>query len=154
MTLVVAFGSGLLFAVGLVLASMTVPGRVLGFLDVAGDWDPTLVFVMVGAIATFAPLYRLTNRRRPRPKFAATFQGPTKRRIDTRLLTGSALFGIGWGLSGFCPGPALVSAGTLAVESALFVLAMLVGMQAFRWVDRQGERPSAASAGSGGQNAH
>ncbi len=150
MTLVVSFASGLLFAVGLVISGMTIPGRVLGFLDVAGDWDPTLVFVMLGAIVTFAPLYRLSNRR-THPKFAATFQLPTKRRIDARLLTGSVLFGIGWGLAGFCPGPALVSAGTLASKSMLFLLAMLAGMQAFRWLDSRGERDATPSTGSGGQ---
>ena len=138
MTLVIAFVSGLIFAAGLVLSGMTVPGRVLGFLDVAGAWDPTLVFVMVAAIATFAPLFRLSNRRE-RPKLAATFQLPPKRRVDGRLLAGAALFGVGWGLSGFCPGPALVSAGTLSLEPILFVLAMIAGMLAFRWYEARSE---------------
>jgi uncharacterized membrane protein YedE/YeeE len=154
MTLVVAFASGLLFAVGLVLSGMTVPARILDFLDVAGAWDPTLMFVMIGAIATFAPLYRLSNRR-GRPKLAASFQVPTNRGIDRRLVVGAALFGIGWGLSGFCPGPAVVSAGTLAPQPILFVLAMLAGMLSFRWLERQkGEPLSEHELPSGGQNAH
>jgi uncharacterized membrane protein YedE/YeeE len=141
MTLVVAFVSGLLFAAGLVLSGMTEPARVFGFLDVAGSWDPTLAFVMVAAIATFAPLFRLSNRR-DRPKIAASFQLPPKRSIDGRLITGAVLFGIGWGLSGFCPGPAVVSAGALAPKSILFVLAMLAGMMAFRWFEQHLRGPS------------
>ena len=139
MTLVVAFVSGLIFAAGLVLSGMTVPGRVLGFLDVAGAWDPTLTFVMAAAIATFAPLFRLSNRRE-RPKLAATFQLPQQRRIDGRLLGGAALFGVGWGLAGFCPGPSLVSAGTLALEPVVFVLSMIAGMLVFRWYDGRSRR--------------
>jgi uncharacterized membrane protein YedE/YeeE len=140
MTLVVAFASGLLFAAGLVLSGMTEPARVLGFLDFTGAWDPTLVFVMVAAIGTFAPLFHLSNRRE-RPKLAATFQAPRKRRIDGRLIAGALLFGAGWGLSGFCPGPALVSAGSLAPKSILFVLAMLTGMLVFRWFDGRARGP-------------
>jgi len=136
MTLFVAFCSGLLFAIGLAVSGMTEPARILNFLDVAGDWDPSLMFVMLGAVATFAPAYWLTKRRE-RPKFGATFQVPARRAIDARLLLGAGLFGVGWGLAGFCPGPAVVSAGTLAPRSVAFVLAMLAGMQLLRWVDRE-----------------
>ncbi|MFT3925815.1 MAG: YeeE/YedE family protein [Myxococcales bacterium] len=131
MTLFIAFFSGLVFAVGLVLSGMTEPARILDFLDFAGHWDPSLAFVILGAVGVFAPLYKLTNRN-DRPKFAATFQLPTRRNIDGRLLLGAGLFGVGWGLSGLCPGPAVVSAGSLAVPSIVFVVAMLGGMQIFR----------------------
>jgi uncharacterized membrane protein YedE/YeeE len=151
MTLVVAFASGLLFAIGLVLSGMTEPGRIMGFLDVVGVWDPSLLFVMVGAIGVFAPLYRLSLRR-PRPMLAATFHVPGRATIDGRLLGGAALFGIGWGLSGFCPGPAVVSAGTLALEPVLFVLAILVGMQAFRLITSRSDDAPEDTQGSAGQN--
>ncbi|MBI5610634.1 MAG: YeeE/YedE family protein [Deltaproteobacteria bacterium] len=125
-----ALASGLLFGAGLVLADMTNPGRVLNFLDVAGSFDPTLGFVMAGAIAVYAPLYWL-GVRRTKPLAVAKFDLPTLRRVQPRLVLGSALFGLGWGLSGVCPGPALVVAGAGAAPLLLFSAAMMVGMVAY-----------------------
>lgn len=109
-TVVVAAAAGVVFALGLVLADMTSPARVLAFLDLA-RWDPTLAFVMAGAIAVYAPVARLV-RARPAPLLGARFHWPAPAAIDRRLLAGAALFGVGWGLAGYCPGPALVAAGT------------------------------------------
>jgi uncharacterized membrane protein YedE/YeeE len=129
----VAFLSGGLFALGLGVAGMTRPEKVLGFLDLLGDWDPSLALVMVGAIAVHALAHRV---RTGRPLLGGTFQLPTRRDIDVRLVMGAALFGVGWGLAGYCPGPGLVSlAGPLPV-AALFVGAMLGGMALFGWYDR------------------
>lgn len=122
-----AFGAGLLFAVGLGVAGMTDPSNIIGFLDVTGEWDPRLMFVMGGAVATGLVLFRLI-RRRPAPLVGAKFQLPTRNDIDGRLVTGAALFGIGWGLGGFCPGPALTAAVTGSGHVIAFVGAMLVGM--------------------------
>ncbi len=122
---VVAFAVGLVFALGLGLAGMTQPARVIGFLDLFGRWDPTLLFVMLGAIPVYFVCYRL---RRPSPLFASSYDLPAPGRIDGRLIAGAALFGIGWGLAGFCPGPALVSLVTLLPAVLLFVGAMLIGL--------------------------
>jgi uncharacterized protein len=121
------FLAGLLFGLGLCLSGMTDPQKVLGFLDLAGTWDPSLAFVMVGAIAVAFVAFRVASRR------ATTFSGhafqlPTSHAIDARLLGGSALFGIGWGLAGLCPGPAIVNLGYFNQSAALFVLAMAAGM--------------------------
>lgn len=122
-----AFTCGLVFALGLVLGGMTQPSKVVGFLDFTGAWDPSLAMVMVGALATHAFLSRVVLAR-PRPLFSASFMVPTRTDIDARLLGGAAIFGVGWGLGGFCPGPALVSLGA-GVHAALIVVpAMLVGM--------------------------
>ncbi len=123
----VAYLAGALFGAGLLLAGMTDPARVLGFLDVLGDWDPTLAFVMIGAIAVHATTYQLI-RRRPSPLFDSTFHLPTRNDLDARLLAGAALFGVGWGLAGFCPGPALVAAASGASTALVFVAAMIAGM--------------------------
>ncbi len=123
--------AGLLFGLGLALAGMTLPSRVLGFLDVTGPWDPSLALVMVSAIAVHLPLQRVI-RGRGRPLFDTRFHLPTGARIDRRLVVGSALFGVGWGLAGSCPGPALVSAATGAPWALSFVAAMAVGMVAQR----------------------
>ncbi len=125
--LAMAFLAGFLFAVGLGLSDMTRPARIVGFLDVAGDWDPTLLFVILGAVGTYAVIARFVLRR-PAPVLAPRFTLPAGRAIDGQLIAGSVLFGVGWGLGGYCPGPgftALVSAqaGTLAV-----VLPMLAGI--------------------------
>ncbi|WP_394836693.1 YeeE/YedE family protein [Pendulispora rubella] len=131
----VAFASGLLFAVGLGVAQMTQPAKVLGFLDVAGAWDPSLAFVMVGAIGVHALFVRRATKAE-RPRFAAAFAWPEAKAIDARLLAGAALFGIGWGVSGFCPGPALVSVVSLSAKTVAFVVAMLGGMALHRLVVR------------------
>ena len=119
--------SGALFGVGLSISGMTQPAKVLGFLDVTGRWDASLAFVMGGAVAVYALAYRLI-RRRSGPLFDTEFHVPAGKTIDTPLLVGAALFGIGWGLGGFCPGPALVSLGAAAPNAAWFVLAMTAGM--------------------------
>ena len=121
------FLSGLLFGVGLVVSGMSNPAKVLNFLDVAGAWDPSLAFVMGGATLTAFVGYRVAWRR-PAPKLAPTFDLPTNRRIDARLLTGAALFGIGWGVGGFCPGPAWTALPLLAPGTLVFLPAMLVGL--------------------------
>jgi uncharacterized membrane protein YedE/YeeE len=127
--MLVAFVAGLLFAVGLGIAGMTNPAKVLAFLDMFGDWDPSLMFVMGGAILVYAPVYRLLKDR-DAPKFAERFHWPTAKDVDAKLVLGSALFGIGWGLGGLCPGPALVAVTTGAVPFLVFVAAMLAGMLA------------------------
>jgi uncharacterized membrane protein YedE/YeeE len=129
---VVAFASGLLFACGLGISGMAQPAKVVGFLDVAGEWDPSLAFVMVGAIATHALSYRLIVRR-PSPILAIQFDVPMSRAVDASLVAGAALFGIGWGLGGFCPGPALVSVGGATGAALVFVPAMVVGMLLFQF---------------------
>ncbi|MCU0688063.1 MAG: YeeE/YedE family protein [Polyangiaceae bacterium] len=118
---------GLLFGLGLGVAGMTRPEKVLGFLDVAGAWDASLAFVMIGGIAVHATLYRLI-RRRPSPLFDVRFHVPDRRDLDRPLLVGAALFGAGWGLAGYCPGPGLVSAAAGRPEALLFVAAMTFGM--------------------------
>ncbi|PSJ21772.1 hypothetical protein CVH10_10870 [Halomonas sp. ND22Bw] len=121
-----AYIAGLLFGLGLAISGMTDPARVLGFLDVAGDWDPTLMFVLGGAVVTNFVGYRLAMRR-PNPLFASVFQLPTRRDLDGRLLGGAALFGVGWGLSGYCPGPAFASVSGITLPLAAMLVAMVVG---------------------------
>jgi uncharacterized membrane protein YedE/YeeE len=127
--------SGILFGLGLALSGMMNPARVLGFLDLAGRWDPTLVFVLCGAIAVSAISVGI-SRRMTRPLLVERFDLPTKTRIDRPLILGAGLFGIGWGLSGFCPGPALASLFLGLPKTALFVLAMLIGMVLHKWLRR------------------
>jgi uncharacterized protein len=124
MKLVVAALCGIVFAVGLGISGMTDPERVIGFLDFTGRWDPSLAFVMGGALGVYCVLRRATFR--PAPVLAERFDEPNGRAIDRRLLAGSALFGAGWGLSGYCPGPAIVGLATGA--SALVVAGMIAGM--------------------------
>ncbi len=119
--------SGILFGLGLALSGMMDPARVLGFLDLFGSWDPTLVFVLGGAVAV-SVLGVMISRRMTRPLLAQRFGLPTKTVIDRPLLLGAGLFGIGWGLSGFCPGPALASLSLGLPKSLLFVIAILIGM--------------------------
>jgi uncharacterized membrane protein YedE/YeeE len=122
-----ALGAGLVFGIGLGLAGMTQPSKVIGFLDVLGAWDPSLAFVMIGAIAVHFSLSRLI-RRRERPLLDARFHWPRARDIDRKLVIGSALFGVGWGLGGFCPGPAIVTLGSGSMAAIVFVGAMGLGM--------------------------
>jgi uncharacterized membrane protein YedE/YeeE len=118
---------GLLFSLGLVLGGMTQPQKIFDFLDFTGQWDPSLGAVMFGALIVYAPAQRLIRRRR-RPLLAPSFSDFSSRKIDRPLLLGAALFGAGWGLGGFCPGPALVSLVSGAQSALLFVGAMLAGM--------------------------
>lgn len=122
-----AFGAGLVFGLGLLLSGMTQPGKVVAFLDVLGEWDPSLAFVMGGAIAVHALAYRLVPRL-PKPVWGRAWAIPSRRDIDARLLVGAVLFGAGWGLGGYCPGPALTSVVTGASTTLLFTGAMLAGM--------------------------
>jgi len=122
-----AFGAGALFAVGLALSGMTRPSKVVGFLDLAGDWDASLAFVMMGAIAVHFVAYRVVLRR-PAPLFDVRFHLPTRKDIDLRLVLGAALFGVGWGLGGYCPGPGLVSAAAGSLGALVFVVGMTAGM--------------------------
>ena len=125
--MIVALLAGTLFGVGLAVSGMVNPQKVIGFLDVAGDWDPTLMFVMGGALLVTIPAFRLILKR-PRPILADGFSLPTKSDLDGRLLGGAALFGVGWGLSGFCPGPAVVAMVTGLLPVFAFVAAMVGGM--------------------------
>jgi uncharacterized membrane protein YedE/YeeE len=126
----VSFVSGLLFAIGLAVAGMTQPGKVVAFLDVAGDWDPSLAFVMMGAIAVYFIANRLVQKRTT-PWVGVMLHLPTRRDIEPRLVVGAGLFGIGWGLAGYCPGPGLSSLGTGAFNALVFVASMSVGMLLF-----------------------
>jgi len=123
--------AGALFGAGLALSGMTDPGRVRAFLDVAGQWDPTLGFVMAGALLPMAAAWRLKHRL-GRPLVAPAFDVPDTRRVDVRLLSGAALFGVGWGLTGLCPGPAIASLALRPGPAALFTAAMLGGMALHR----------------------
>ena len=128
----VAGTAGLLFGVGLALSGMTDPAVVLGFLDVAGAWNPALLFVMVGAVPVTFLGYRLAFGR-GRPWLAGGFDLPKRRAVDRPLLLGAALFGAGWGLAGYCPGPALASLPSLLPGTLVFLAAMLGGLWLVRW---------------------
>jgi uncharacterized membrane protein YedE/YeeE len=137
MSIVLAGLAGTAFGVGLVLSGMTTPAKVIGFLDLRGAWDPSLGLVMAGAIAVYAPLSRVIRRARRQPWFDGTFHLPTRRDLDGKLAVGAAIFGIGWGLGGLCPGPGVVAAAAGSETGLLFVAAMLVGMLAQHgWVRR------------------
>ncbi len=127
MTSFFSFLSGLLFGIGLIVAGMANPAKVLGFLDLAGRWDPSLAFVMGGAIAVGLIAFNIANKRRTN-LLGGPMQLPTRRDIDAPLVWGSAMFGAGWGLAGFCPGPALTALGAGSSQALTFVAAMLVGM--------------------------
>jgi len=127
LTAVASFVCGLIFGFGLLISGMTDPVKVLGFLDILGPWDPTLAFVMLGALAVSSIGFAFA-RRRGAPMLASQCLWPARRSIDASLVTGSILFGIGWGLVGLCPGPAIENLGTLSPRVVLFVVAMLLGM--------------------------
>lgn len=138
-----AFLLGLLFGVGLIVAQMVNPAKVIGFLDVTGQWDPSLAFVMGGAVVVFGLAYRFT-RSSPRPILAPHFVRPARREISWQLAAGSALFGAGWGLGGFCPGPAVVATAFGEPRVWVFVAAMLAGMFLFRLRPARQSNPSAS----------
>ena len=123
---VVSLVAGLLFGLGLVVSGMTSPHKVIGFLDFFGDWDMSLAFVMVGAIGVHAAAYRVL-RGRTSPLLADRFHLPTAKDIDKKLIAGAAIFGIGWGLAGYCPGPAIASLMTLEAGVVAFVVSMAIG---------------------------
>lgn len=131
MHLLFALLSGLLFGLGLMVSGMADPAKVLAFLDIGGQWDPSLALVMLGAIAVTAPAYARLKKRGVTLTAGAPLQWPTAWRIDRRLLAGAAVFGLGWGLVGLCPGPAIVTAAQGYEEALTFAIAMLVGMGAF-----------------------
>lgn len=130
-----SFGSALLFGLGLGLSGMTLPSKVIGFLDVTGPWDPTLAFVMMGAIVVHGISFRLITKRTS-PFLTTSFRLPTRNDIDSRLIIGALVFGLGWGLAGFCPGPAIVGLVSGIPAVFVFVASMLVGIYAYRFVFR------------------
>ena len=146
-SIVAAGVAGLIFGVGLAISRMTDPEKVKSFLDVAtigdGTWDPSLIFVMGGGLLVTLVFYRLT-RTMQRPLISLSFSWPTKIRIDRPLVIGSAMFGVGWGLSGLCPGPAIASLGLVPSEFILFAVAMLVGSWTTSvWLNMRGRSGSA-----------
>lgn len=135
MQLLTALFAGLVFGLGLIVSGMTDPSKVIGFLDLAGTWDPSLALVMGGAIGVGLIAFRLA-RQRTRAILGGAMQLPTARQIDRRLVLGGITFGIGWGLAGYCPGPALASLATGGSKPLIFTVAMLVGMAIFEILDR------------------
>jgi uncharacterized membrane protein YedE/YeeE len=131
MRLLFVFLSGLLFSLGLIVSGMINPAKVIGFLDLFGQWDPSLAFVMAGAVAVTSVGYRFILKQE-RPRFASTFTLPTRTDIDAPLLIGPALFGFGWGLVGLCPGPALAALTAAPKSIWVFFVSMLVGMYALK----------------------
>jgi uncharacterized membrane protein YedE/YeeE len=136
MRILMALITGLVFGIGLIVAGMTNSAKVLGFLDLAGRWDPSLALVMAGAILVALPAFRAAARRR-QSLLGEPMHLPTATRIDRRLMLGSLAFGVGWGLAGFCPGPALASLATGAVQPLIFCAAMLAGMGIFELLERR-----------------
>ncbi len=139
-----AFIAGFVFGVGLIISQMVNPAKVLGFLDLAGEWDPSLALVIAGAVSAGVGAFAIAKRRAT-TLLGTRLQLPRIGLVDRRLIGGSALFGIGWGLAGFCPGPALVSTGAGQAKAAVFVIAMLVGMALFEIIERLRTRESTAS---------
>ena len=128
--------AGLVFGLGLIVSGMANPAKVLGFLDLGGSWDPSLAFVMAGAIAVGALAFTVA-RKRTLSFLGGDMKLPISRDIDRRLVIGSIVFGIGWGVAGFCPGPGLVALGMGEVKALVFVVAMLVGMGIFELIERR-----------------
>jgi len=143
MAIITSLLAGLVFGLGLLVSGMADPAQVLGFLDLAGAWNPSLAFVMAGAIAVGAVGFALA-RRRQTALTGGAMKWPQATRVDRRLVGGSLLFGIGWGLAGICPGPALVALGAGYGQALVFVLAMLAGMGLFELLERR-QRPAAAA---------
>ena len=133
MALLISLLLGVTFGLGLILAGMTNPAKVLAYLDIAGKWDPSLALVMGGAIGVAAPAYALAYRQKTN-WLGTPVPAKASASIDSPLLVGSIVFGIGWGLSGFCPGPALVGLGAAYLPAMVFVIAMVFGMEAYEWL--------------------
>ncbi len=138
---------GLLFGWGLLISGMTDPGKVLGFLDLAGAWDPSLAFVMGGGVLVGLVGFTVAKKR-SRSFLGSAMHLPTSRDIDRRLVLGSLTFGAGWGLAGFCPGPGIVAMGAGESKAALFVVAMIAGMLLFEVLDRWAKASAARGAGA------
>ena len=134
MNTVSAFIGGLVFGIGLIIAGMANPAKVLAFLDVAGNWDPSLALVMAGAIGVGVIAFTIAKKRKT-SMLGLPMQLPNTTHIDARLLIGSTLFGVGWGLAGICPGPALVLLGTGTMKGVIFVVALLMGMALYEWLE-------------------
>ncbi|KIF79959.1 DUF6691 family protein [Noviherbaspirillum autotrophicum] len=149
MNILFAFASGLIFGIGLIIAGMANPAKVLGFLDLAGTWDPSLAFVMGGGIAIGLIAFTFVKRR-SLSLLGLPMQMPSSRHLDRRLIGGSALFGIGWGLAGICPGPGLVLLGAGTTKGLLFVTAMLAGMAIFEVIERRKAHRTSRTAVTGG----
>ena len=132
-----AFAAGLIFGIGLIVSGMVNPAKVQGFLDLAGRWDPSLALVMVGAIAVGAVAFAIAGRRTESLLLRSPMRLPTATSIDARLVLGSLAFGVGWGLAGFCPGPAVVGLGTGLAKPLVFVVAMLAGMVAYELLQKK-----------------
>lgn len=135
MQIIMALAAGLLFGIGLIVSGMTDPAKVIGFLDLAGNWDPSLAFVMGGAILVGVFAFRMA-RKRDRSLLGTPMRLPTATGIDRRLVLGSLAFGAGWGLAGYCPGPALASLASGGEKPLIFTLAMLAGMAVFEVLER------------------
>jgi uncharacterized membrane protein YedE/YeeE len=136
MNIVASLLAGLLFGIGLIVSGMANPAKVLGFLDLAGAWDPSLALVMAGAVGVGLFTFGWAGRRKT-TLLGEPLALPASRQLDRRLLVGSLVFGIGWGIAGFCPGPALVAVGMGEFKAVLFVAAMLAGMAVFEWLERR-----------------
>jgi hypothetical protein len=136
MPIIASLLAGLVFGLGLIVSGMTDPAKVLGFLDLAGKWDPSLAFVMGGAVAVGLPAFALARRRTTTWLGLPMILPGMQHIIDRRLVGGNVLFGIGWGIAGFCPGPGLVVLGMGEAKAAIFVLAMLLGMALFEIAER------------------
>lgn len=145
MAMLLSLAAGLVFGIGLIVSGMANPAKVIGFLDLAGPWDPSLAFVMAGAIAVGTLAFAVA-RKRTTSFLGLQMRLPTSSQLDRRLVIGSLLFGIGWGIAGFCPGPALVALGMGSGKAAIFVGAMLAGMVIFELLERRGARPTARAA--------
>ena len=126
MNKIVSLICGMIFGIGLVISEMINPEKVLGFLNIFRDWDPSLAFVMIGALVVSTPLFHL-SKNKEKPIFSSRFSISNKKEIDKKLIIGSILFGAGWGLAGLCPGPAITSIALLNMSSVTFVIAMFVG---------------------------
>lgn len=144
---IVIFSIGVVFSIGLALSGMTQPTKVTGFLDFLGDWDPSLLLVMLGAVTTYFTLSRMILKRR-QPVLAEKFALPTRVDIDGRLVAGAAMFGFGWGMVGFCPGPALASLVTLNSSVWIFVISMTAGMYIYGTLDTRFRNEPDGGAGA------
>jgi uncharacterized membrane protein YedE/YeeE len=143
MTIFASWVAGVIFGLGLIVSGMADPAKVLGFLDLAGAWDPSLAFVMAGAISVAAVAFAMA-RKRTVSFLGAAMNLPKTRRIDRRLVAGSLMFGIGWGVAGFCPGPGLVALGMGEIKALVFVVAMLAGMELYVVLERRKQRQAGA----------